>query len=149
VREEGAAVAETLKVLFVCTHNSARSQMAEALLRHLGAGRFDVESAGLEPQPVSPLAIEAMRQIGIDISAAKPKNVFDMFKAGRRFHYVIAVCNEAAERCPIFPAVVDRLHWSFRDPGSLTGTDAERLAGTARIRDEIRAAIEQWAKGLS
>jgi arsenate reductase (thioredoxin) len=137
-------MAETLKVLFVCTHNSARSQMAETLLRDLGGDRFEVESAGLEPHPVLPLAVEAMRQIGLDISAAKPKGVFEMFKAGRRFHYVIAVCDDAAERCPIFPAVVERIHWSFRDPASLTGTDAERAIGTASIRDEIRAAIERW-----
>lgn len=141
-------MADRLKVLFVCTHNSARSQMAEALLRSLGGDRFEVESAGLEPRPVLPLAIKAMRQIGLDISAATPKGVFEMFKQGRRFHYVIAVCDDAAERCPIFPAVVERIHWSFNDPASFTGTDAERLAGAARVRDEIRAAIERWVAGL-
>jgi len=141
-------MAETIKVLFVCTHNSARSQMAEALLRAVGGDRFEVDSAGFEPRPVLPLAVAAMRQIGLDISAAKPKSIFEMFKAGRRFHYVISVCEEAiAEKCPIYPAVSGRIQWSFRDPASLTGTERERQAGTNRMRDEIRAAIEAWVAG--
>jgi arsenate reductase len=141
-------MAERLKVLFVCTHNSARSQMAEALLRDLGGDRFEVESAGLEPEKVSPLAVIAMCEIGIDISGAKPQSVFEMFKQGRRFHYVIAVCDDAAERCPIFPAVVERIHWSFQDPSSFTGSETERLARTVQVRDEIRAAIKGWIAGL-
>ena len=105
------------KVLFVCVHNSARSQMAEAWCNHLYGDRFEAESAGLEPGILNPLAVEAMKEVGIDISHNKTQRVFDLFKAGRMFAYVITVCDEAsAERCPIFPGVTQRLHWSFPDP---------------------------------
>jgi arsenate reductase (thioredoxin) len=133
------------KVLFICVHNSARSQMAEALLNDVCGDYFEAHSAGLEPGTLNPLAVEAMREIGIDISRKRTQSVFDVFKAGELFAYVITVCDESsAERCPIFPGVHTRLHWSFPDPAAITGTREERLAGTRQIRDEIRARIEMW-----
>jgi len=132
-------------VLFVCIHNSARSQMAAAFLQQLGADRFRVESAGIEPGKLNPLAVEAMRMAGVDISGAPTQSVFDLFKAGKRYEFVISVCDEAsAERCPIFPGVTTRLNWSFDDPGSFTGSDDDRLARTTKVRDEIRDRVRRW-----
>jgi arsenate reductase (thioredoxin) len=133
------------KVLFICVHNSARSQMAEAFLEKICGDDFDARSAGLEPGRLNPLAVEAMREIGIDISQNQTQSVFDVFKSGELFAYVITVCDESnAERCPIFAGVTKRLHWSFPDPAALGGTREERLAGTRKIRDQIRARIEMW-----
>jgi len=136
------------KVLFICVHNSARSQMAEAFLNKICGDHFEAHSAGLEPGKLNPLAVEAMREIGIDIAQKETQSVFDVFKSGPAaagFAYVITVCDESsAERCPIFPGVTRRLHWSFPDPAALTGTREERLAGTRKIRDQIRAHIEMW-----
>src|SRR3989344_1724156 len=102
------------KVLFVCVHNSARSQMAEAFLNQLGGEKFEAESAGFEPARINPFVIKAMQEIGIDISNNKVKEVFDLYKQGKIYNYVIAVCDEAnAEKCPIFPGSVPRLDWSF------------------------------------
>ncbi|MGB8355857.1 MAG: arsenate reductase ArsC [Chthoniobacteraceae bacterium] len=132
-------------VLFVCIHNSARSQMAEAFLRDICGEFFEVESAGLEPGTINPLAIEAMRETGIDISKNKAKGVFDLFKTGKLFSYVVTVCDEAsAERCPIFPGMSKRLHWSFPDPSTVTGTFEEKLAQVREIRDMIRKKVEDW-----
>ncbi len=133
------------KVLFICVHNSARSQMAEALLNDICDDHFEAHSAGLEPGTLNPLAVETMREIGIDISRTGTQSVFDVFRSGELFAYVITVCDEtSAERCPIFPGVTTRLHWSFPDPAALTGTREERLAGTREIRDQIRERIEMW-----
>lgn len=133
------------KVLFICVHNSARSQMAESLLNHLAGDRFEAQSAGLEPGALDPCAVKVMEEIGIDISGNHAKDVFDFFKRGELFHYVIAVCDGAnAERCPIFPGHAQRVHWSFDDPAALTGTDEEKLRGTREIRDQIMQKIEQW-----
>ena len=133
------------KVLFICVHNSARSQMAEAFLNDICGGYFEAHSAGLEPGTLNPIAAEAMREVGIDISHKGTQSVFDVFKSGELFVYVITVCDEtSAERCPIFPGVTTRLHWSFPDPAALTGTHKERLAGTREIRDQIRERIEIW-----
>jgi arsenate reductase len=133
------------KVLFICVHNSARSQMAEAFLKDICGDHFEAQSAGLEPGTLNPLAVEAMREVGIDISHKGTQSVFDVFKSGELFAYVITVCDEtSAERCPIFPGVTTRLHWSFPDPAALTGTREERLAGTREIRDQIRERIEMW-----
>jgi arsenate reductase len=133
------------RVLFICVHNSARSQMAEAFLNELCGDQFEVHSAGLESGTLNPLAVEAMREIGIDISHKQTQSVFDVFKSGELFAYVVTVCDEtSAERCPIFAGVTQRLHWSFRDPAALRGTREERLAGTRKIRDQIRARIEIW-----
>jgi arsenate reductase (thioredoxin) len=131
--------------LFVCIHNSARSQMAEAWLNHLCEGRITAESAGLEPGTINPLAIEVMQEVGIDISGKKTQGVFDLFKAGRLFNYVITVCDGAsAERCPIFVGVTKRVHWSFPDPGTVTGTHEEKLAQVRIIRDQIRETVAEW-----
>ena len=133
------------RVLFVCIHNSARSQMAEAWLNHLCPESFEAHSAGLEPGTVNPLVVEAMQETGIDISGNKTKSVFDIFKSGKLFAYVITVCDEAsAERCPIFPGVTTRLHWSFPDPSGFPGAREEKLARTREVRDTIKAKVEQW-----
>ncbi len=133
------------KVLFICVHNSARSQMAEAFLNEICGVQFEAHSAGLEPGALNPLVVEAMREIGIDISQKQTQSVFDVFKSGQLFAYVITVCDEtSAERCPIFPGVARRLHWSFPDPSALSGTHQKRHAGTRKIRDEIRARVEMW-----
>jgi len=138
------------QVLFVCVHNSARSQMAEAFINSLCHPNLHAESAGYEPRPLNPLAVAAMREIGIDISAAASKSVFSLFREGRLFNYVITVCDEAdAESCPIFPGIVKRLHWSFTDPSRFGGTWEERLGRTRAVRDEIRASVERWCDELA
>ncbi len=133
------------KVLFICVHNSARSQMAEAWLNHICEEVFVGHSAGLEPGTLNPLAVKVMSEVGIDISAKKTQAVFDVFKSGQLFAYVITVCDEAsAEQCPIFPGPAKRLHWSFPDPSQVTGTAEEKLARVREIRDAIRAQVENW-----
>jgi arsenate reductase len=133
------------KVLFICVHNSARSQMAAALLNEKCGEFFSSESAGLEPGKLNPLAVEVLREIGIDISRNKTQAVFDVFKSGELFAYVITVCDESeAASCPIFPGVTTRLHWSFPDPSKLTGSYEELLEGTREIRDQIGDRIEAW-----
>lgn len=135
------------KVLFVCIHNSARSQMAEAFLNQICGDEFEAQSAGLEAGKLNPVVVEAMREVGIDISGNRTKEVFDFIKRGELFAYVITVCDEAsAERCPIFAGVTKRLHWSFSDPSSLQGTSDEKLEKTREVRDEIKAKIEAWCE---
>lgn len=131
-----------IRVLFLCTHNSARSQMAEALLRWLGEGRFEVTSAGTEPSVVHPLAVEAMAEIGIDISGARSKHL-DEF-TDQQFDYVITVCDRSNETCPIFPNDPERIHWSFPDPSAVAGSHEERLRAFARVRDELRQRLRTW-----
>ncbi len=128
------------RVLFICTHNSARSQMAEGLLRHLAGDSFDAFSAGTEATQVRPLAIKAMAELGIDISGQWSKTL-DRY-LNEPFDTVITVCDSAAEACPVFPGAVQRRHWSFEDPSKATGSEAEQQAVYRRIRDEIRARIE-------
>jgi arsenate reductase len=139
---------EEIKVLFVCIHNSARSQMAEAFLNKLGGGRFVAESAGFEPGNLNPMVVEAMKEVGIDISGNKTKSVFDLFKQGRMYQYVATVCDESSsERCPIFLGIVrERMHWSFADPSSFQGTPAEKLEKTRQVRDLIQAKIKQFVE---
>lgn len=133
------------KILFVCIHNSARSQMAEAFLNTVGGDRFVAESAGLEPGALNPLVVEAMREVGIDIAQAKTKSVADMLARGPVFDTVVTVCDEAsAERCPYFPGGGERLHWGFPDPSVLTGSHADRLAAVRTIRDQIRDKVTAW-----
>ena len=133
------------KVLFVCIHNSARSQMAEAFLNQIGGEFFEAQSAGLEAGKLNPLVVEAMEEIGVDISGNKTKSVFDAIKSGNLFAYVITVCDEAsAERCPIFPGVTTRLHWSFPDPSPFQGTHEEKLEKVREVRDAIKQKIEDW-----
>ena len=139
-----------LKVLFVCIHNSARSQMAEAFLQHLGRERFQAESAGLEPGTLNPRVVTAMAEVGIDISANKTKGVVDLIKQGKSYDYVVTVCDESsAERCPVFPGQAKRLHWGFPDPSALTGNEAEKLNRTRQIRDQIRTKVEHWLKEVA
>ncbi|HZK77249.1 MAG TPA: arsenate reductase ArsC [Candidatus Kapabacteria bacterium] len=135
------------KILFICVHNSARSQMAEALMNEICGGEFAAESAGLSPGALNPLAIEAMAEVGLDISKNETRDVFEVWKSGTLFSYVITVCDEAsAERCPIFPGHAKKEHWPFPDPSTFTGSHEEKLAKTREVRDAIRAKIEQWCK---
>ena len=138
------------KVLFVCIHNSARSQMAEALLNHLCGDQLEAESAGLEPGKLNPLAVEAMRLMGVDISKAQAKSVFEKVQKSEHFAYVVTVCDETSgERCPIFPGAAKRIHWSFPDPSSFEGTWEEKVAKTVEVRDLIAATIRQWCATFS
>jgi arsenate reductase len=125
----------------LCTHNSARSQMAEGLLRYLAGDRFEVTSAGTEATHVRPLAIKAMGEIGVDISAQESKTL-DRY-LGRPFDYVITVCDDAKESCPHFPGAAARRHWSLEDPSQAAGSEQERLAVFRRVRDELRCRIER------
>jgi len=135
------------KVLFVCIHNSARSQMAEAWLNHLCGDCVEAESAGLEPGVLNPLVIKVMQEVGIDISHKQTRGVFDIVKSGQLFSHVITVCDEtSAERCPIFVGITQRLHWSFPDPSVLTGTEEEKMVEVRKIRDIIKTQIETWCK---
>lgn len=135
-----------IRVLFVCIHNSARSQMAEAYVNTLFGDQFIAESAGLEPGTLNPYAVRVLQEDGIDISGKATRDVFDIYKAGKLYEYVITVCDEtAAERCPIFPGVATRIHWSFSDPSRAQGTDDEKMAQVRAIRDQIRTQIEEWA----
>ncbi len=129
----------------MCVHNSARSQMAEAFLNDMCGEQFESHSAGLEPGKLNPIVVEAMQEIGLDISRNQTKAVFDMVKSGKTFACVVTVCDEtSAERCPIFPGVTTRVHWSFPDPSALQGTHEEKLARTREIRDAIKAKVEAW-----
>jgi arsenate reductase len=135
------------KVLFICIHNSARSQMAAELLNKSCGEFFEAQSAGLEPGTINPLVMEALRELGIDISKNTTQRVFDVWKSGQIFQFVVTVCSEAeAESCPIFSGVTTRLHWSFDDPSKFTGTHEERLEKTRRVRDEIRAKIDSFCE---
>jgi arsenate reductase len=132
-------------VLFICVHNGARSQMAEAWLNAICGDRFAAASAGLEPGTINPLVVEVMREVGIDLSQRKTQAVFDVWKSGKIFEYVVAVCSEAEEKgCPIFPGITTRLSWPFPDPSKAAGTDAEKLLAVRKIRDQIRHKIEDW-----
>lgn len=136
------------RVLFVCVHNSARSQMAEAWMNRICGDRLEAESAGLEPGTLNPLAVATMREVGIDISGKKTRSVFDVYKSGEIFSYVITVCDEsAAESCPSFNGPAKRLHWSFPDPSTLRGTEQEKLAAIGIIREAIRLKVEEFCEG--
>ena len=135
------------RVLILCTGNSARSQMAEGLLRASGGERFEVYSAGTRPTRVRDEAVEVMREAGVDIAAHRSKSVEEF--EGREFDYVITVCDNARESCPVFPGRTERIHWSFEDPAAAEGTSEERLAVFRRVRDEIDARLREWSDGLS
>jgi len=135
------------KVLFVCIHNSARSQMAEAFLNQLCGEYFEAYSAGIEPGRLNPVVVEAMQESGIDISGNETKGILQFIKSGMTFAYVITVCDEtSAERCPIFPGVTKRLPWGFPDPSGFQGTHEEKLAQTRKVREAIKARIENWCE---
>jgi arsenate reductase len=130
------------KVLFLCTGNSCRSQMAEGFLRHVAGDTFDVFSAGTDPVGVNPDAVRVMAEKGVDISGQESKGVKPFL--GRHFTCVVTVCDRASERCPIFPGVVKRIHWSFDDPAHATGTEEEKLAVFRRVRDEVEAHVRRF-----
>ena len=134
---------EKKRVLILCTGNSARSQMAEGLLRYDAGGRFEVASAGIAPAHVRPEAIEAMREIGVDISGHHSKSIEEFI--GQEFDYVITVCDNANEQCPIFPGKTKRIHWGFEDPATTEGDEAARLAVFRRVRDAIRHRLRLFA----
>jgi len=137
-------------ILFVCIHNSARSQMAEAFLNHYGNEQFEAESAGIEKGKLNPYVIQAMHEVGIDISKNQTKEVFDLFRQGKLYQAVITVCDkEAAERCPIFPGMIKRIAWSFPDPSKFTGTDEEILAQVRFVRDQIKEKVIEFIKEAS
>lgn len=133
------------KVLFVCVHNSARSQIAQELLNKMCGNLFEAQSAGLEPGTLNPLAVEVLREEGIDIGGRATRGVFDLFKSGEKFAYVISVCDGAnAQRCPTFPGITTRLAWNFADPSTFRGTWEEKLAQTREVRDQIKSRIQEF-----
>lgn len=137
------------RVLFLCVHNSARSQMAEAYLKKFAGDRFQVASAGLEPGKLNPYVVRALKEEGIDISSHKTQDVFQLYKAGNQFRYVITVCSkEAAERCPIFPGITERLYWPFSDPSTFTGSDEEIMAKVREVRDAIRERVVMFVEEI-
>ena len=134
----------TTRVLFLCTSNSARSQMAEAFLRKYGGEQFEAFSAGLEPKNIHPLAIQVMQEIGVDISGQTAKGI-EIYLGKMFFHYLITVCDDAEKNCPTFwPGVNQRLHWSFEDPAAFEGTEEEKLEKFRAIRDQIEQHIKDW-----
>lgn len=135
------------RVLILCTGNSARSQMAEGLLRHLAGDRFEVFSAGSKPSHVNPYAIRAMATRGIDISEQRSKHLSEYLD--QPFDYVITVCDNAAETCPVFPGRAQRIHWSFPDPAAAQGSDAEILAAFKQICDDLKGNFQRWIAELS
>jgi len=133
------------KVLFICVHNSARSQMAEEYVKKLGGDEFMVESAGFEPGVINPLVVEAMAEEGVDLSQKQTQSVFELFKKGRIFDYVITVCDESeGGKCPIFPGMTHRLHLPFPDPSQLEGSHEEKLQQVRAIRDQIKGMAREF-----
>ncbi len=133
------------RVLFVCIHNSGRSQMAEAFLNELGGPEFVAESAGVDPHPVNPEVVEVMKEVGHDLSDAESDNIVDFFRQGRLYEQVIDVCERGTEQdCPVFPGVRRTLHWPYPDPAALAGDESERLEALRGIRDQIRSRVDEW-----
>jgi len=140
---------DKIRVLFICIHNSARSQMAEAFLNENAGDIFEAESAGLEPGKLNPIAVTAMANVGIDISGHKTKSILEYYKMGEHFDYVITVCDEAGgEQCPIFPGICKRLHWPIPDPAVFKGAYKERLKRTRQVRDAIETKVKEFVKGI-
>lgn len=139
-----------MRVLFICVHNSARSQMAEAYLQQMAGDGVTVESAGLDPTVINPLVVAVMAEEGLDLSEKKTRKVFDLFRDGKLYDAVITVCEESLEgQCPVFPGVTRRLHLPFPDPAAVTGTEAERLEAVRGIRDAIKARMAVLARELA
>lgn len=139
-------VSKKTRVLFICGHNSGRSQMAEAFLRDVAGDRFQIESAGLDPRPINPLVIDVMAELGIDLSRQTSDSVFSFFRNGRLYDVVITVCDDTTEaKCPIFPGITQRHHWPFPDPEALSGPRDARLDALRKIRDDIRTKVIEWA----
>ncbi|MFW5695447.1 MAG: metalloregulator ArsR/SmtB family transcription factor [Alkalispirochaeta sp.] len=144
-RREEEIVREKDRVLFVCVHNSARSQMAEEFLRRAAGDEFEVESAGLEPGELNPYVVRVLAEEGIDISGKRTRDVFDVYRSGKTFSYVVTVCSrEAEEKCPIFPGPAVRINWPFTDPSAFGGTDEEIIRRTREVRDEIKTKIDEF-----
>ena len=145
------AVIGKKKVLFVCVHNTGRSQMAQAWMNHICPDLFEAQSAGITPaRRINPLVVKVMQEVGIDLSGSRPRSVFDVYKSKEVFSYIITVCDQAsAEKCPVFLGLIRQLHWSFPDPAALGGTDEEVLAGIRKIRDDIRDRITSWCRDVS
>lgn len=149
VQHETLRSGNTARVLFICVRNSARSQMAEAFFKKRCGEVFRAESAGLEPGVLNPLAIATMKEVGIDISGNSTQSVFDVYKSGRLFSYVIAVCDQgSAEACPIFPGLVTRQHWNIPDPAALTGTWEQQLEAVRPIRQIISDRVDAFCAQL-
>lgn len=134
------------RVLFICVHNSARSQMAEAFANNDFGDVLEAESAGFEPGPLNPLAVAAMADAGLDISSNAAKSVFDKYRNGEMFDYVVTVCKGSEGDCPTFPGIIRRLDWPFDDPAELTGSATEQLEQAIVIRDQIRQAVAELAE---
>jgi arsenate reductase len=134
------------KVLFVCTGNSARSQMAEAFLRHYAADAFEAYSAGIEPKGINPLTVQVMQELGLDLSGQCSKSLTE-YLGKILFGYVVTLCADAEERCPIFPGLSQRMHWPFDDPAAFSGTDEARLDNFRQVRDQIDDQIRAWLEG--
>ncbi len=132
----------SIRVLILCTGNSCRSQMAEAFLREYGGDVYEAHSAGIDPSTVHPLAVEVMRELGIDISRQRSKSVTEY--VGQHFSFVITVCDHAAKHCPVFPGPSIRLHWPFQDPAEASGSAEEKLVVFRRVRDEIASRVREW-----
>jgi arsenate reductase (thioredoxin) len=141
---------EKIRILFICIHNSGRSQMAETFLKAIGSEWFEVESAGFIPKPIDPYVIEVMKEVGYDLSNNTSDSVMQFFKEGRLYNYVITVCDESIENeCPVFPGIARRLHWPFPDPKKVSGTNAEKLRKVRSIRDDIRRQIYLFIKNTT
>jgi arsenate reductase (thioredoxin) len=137
-------------VLFLCVHNSARSQIAEEYFKKFTSGKIPAESAGLEPGKLNPYVVRALKEDGIDITGKKTQDVQELWKAGKRYRYVVTVCSrEAAEKCPIFPGVAEKFHWPFDDPSTFTGSDEEIMERVRKVRDEIRDKVREFAEDIS
>jgi len=142
-------MSERTRILFVCSHNSARSQMAEAFLNLEALPGYVAESAGLEAGTLNPYVVRVMQELGVDLSGKQPRRVFDLVRQGKLYGHVITVCDtQTAEKCPVFPGITTRLHWSFEDPSTFTGTEEERLERTRQIRDQIRERVREFARSL-
>jgi len=133
------------KVLFICIHNSARSQMAEEYLRKLAGDKFEVESAGFEPSPLNPFVVEVMKEEDIDLTGKQAKSVFELYKSQKFYGYVITVCDKAKEvTCPTFPGLVKRIHWELEDPADFSGTDEDKLTQVRDLRDSVKKLVEAF-----
>ncbi len=140
---------DKIRVLFLCVHNSARSQMAEAFLNTHAGDRFEAMSAGLQPGTLNPNVVEVMKEAGIDISQNRTKSASDLYRQNLLFAYVITVCDaEAADRCPVFPGVTTRLHWPLPDPSAFTGTHEEVLARTRAVRDQVEQKVREFVEKI-
>ncbi|HRE41884.1 MAG TPA: arsenate reductase ArsC [Ignavibacteria bacterium] len=139
-----------ISILFVCIHNSARSQIAEAFINNYYSDKFKAESAGIVPGNLNPLVVKSLNEIGIDISGNKTKSVNDILNTGKSFDYVITVCEkEAAEKCPVFPGNGIKLQWWFLDPSKFTGTESQKLEEISIVRDEIKSAVDKFVEEIN